>query len=284
MWVDCGHCRACRLKQRLTWVQRIYQESTYFGGKILRVDLTYDQDHLPLCRGVCTRHLQLFIKRLRKAIKTPFKYFIGAEYGPKTFRPHYHIIFLGLSLVHINSIFHAWGKCQVSGFRFKQIIDSRPEKAIGYVVGYCAKKLGVYFGKHFIEQYGRKPPFQLQSVGIGKRYAIDNVYLRNTGYLRIRGKDVIPPRYYRKILGIDSSRYRDKIVDSQLSTIRTVARINETPMSDYIVSHSLPCDVPSCYFYGGFIVNQLFFSDLSISRAETDLILKNRELEWRAKL
>lgn len=284
LWVDCGHCRACRLKQRLTWVQRIHQESTYFGGKILRVDLTYDQNHLPLCRGVCPRHLQLFFKRLRRSIKAPFKYFVGAEYGPKTFRPHYHIVFLGLTLVHVDSIFRAWGKCSTFGFRFKQIIDSNPEKAIGYVVGYCAKKLGAYYGKEFSIRYGRRSPFQLQSIGIGKRYALSNTYLRTTGYLRVRGRDVIPPRYYRKVCGIDSSIYLKDIRDLQLKTLKYCAKINDRSIKEYIVSRETLFPVPTRYFYAGFIVNQLFYNELGECRAQCDLTLQNRELDWRLKL
>lgn len=284
IWVDCGHCRACRLKQRLTWVQRIIQESSYYDGKILRVDLTYDNDHLPLCRGVCPRHLQLFFKRLRKRIHTPFKYFVGAEYGPKTFRPHYHVVFLGLTLVHVDAIFRSWGRCTTFGFRFKQIIDQNLSKAIGYVVGYCSKKLGVYYGKHFTEQYGRRPPFQLQSVGIGKRFALSNQYLRSTGYLRVHGRDVVPPRYYRKVLNIPGDIYASKINRMQSETIAYVARINERRLSDYIVSRETIYPVPSRYFYGGFIVNQLFYRELGECRAQCDLILKNRESDWRNKI
>lgn len=284
LWVDCGHCRACRLKQRLTWVQRILQEAVYYDGKVLRVDLTYDNDHLPLCRGVCPRHLQLFIKRLRKRIHTPFRYFVGAEYGPKTFRPHYHIVFLGLTLVHVDAIFRSWGRCTPFGFRFKQIVDTNLSKAIGYVVGYCSKKLGVYYGKTFVEQYHRRPPFQLQSVGIGRRYAEHNAYLRSTGYLRVNGKDVIPPRYYRKVLGIDGSIYADKIKAIQYDTLKYCARINHRDPKEYLIGHELSFPAPSRYFWGGYIVTQVYYNELAICRAECDLTLKNRESDWRDKL
>lgn len=43
---------------------------------------------------VCKRHIQLFLKRVRKPLPAnSFKYFICSEYGPRTLRPHYHGIF-----------------------------------------------------------------------------------------------------------------------------------------------------------------------------------------------
>lgn len=43
---------------------------------------------------VCKRHLQLFLKRVRKEMPPrSLKYFICSEYGPRTIRPHYHGIF-----------------------------------------------------------------------------------------------------------------------------------------------------------------------------------------------
>lgn len=43
---------------------------------------------------VCKRDIQLFLKRVRKALPPrSLKYFICSEYGPRTIRPHYHGIF-----------------------------------------------------------------------------------------------------------------------------------------------------------------------------------------------
>lgn len=70
--------------------------------------------------------IQDFIKRLRTNIDrtnilqdedTSFKYFICSEYGPKTFRPHYHgILFFRSSRVaqyaHRRLIIKSWGKCK----------------------------------------------------------------------------------------------------------------------------------------------------------------------------
>lgn len=73
--------------------------------------------------GVCSKYdIQCFLKRLRyKISKLPinekdkkFRYFICSEYGPRTFRPHYHgIIFFDSSELLAplqNGIVTSWGK------------------------------------------------------------------------------------------------------------------------------------------------------------------------------
>ena len=53
------------------------------------VTLTYDEDHLPLDRSVSRREVQLFMKRLRKAISPlRVRFFACGEYGERFGRPH----------------------------------------------------------------------------------------------------------------------------------------------------------------------------------------------------
>lgn len=58
--------------------------------------LTYDDSHLPA--GLSLRHsdVQLFLKRLRKAIlPKQIRYFMCGEYGDESSRPHYHLCVFG---------------------------------------------------------------------------------------------------------------------------------------------------------------------------------------------
>lgn len=72
--------------------------------------------------GVCSKYdIQLFLKRVRYKVsksklnekEKQFRYFIASEYGPTTFRPHYHGIFLFNSekLLSIlkNALLMSWG-------------------------------------------------------------------------------------------------------------------------------------------------------------------------------
>lgn len=97
--VPCGKCAECRASQHNDWFVRCYyewlqhRESTYF------YTLTYNQEHIPHYGsrlGFSKRHIQKFIKRLRKllALKSiTLRYMVTCEYGEKFKRPHYHVLF-----------------------------------------------------------------------------------------------------------------------------------------------------------------------------------------------
>lgn len=89
--VPCGKCVACLSNKRKIWSYRLSYElreciDSYF------VTLTHDNDNLyspHLQKDLC----QNFIKRLRKVVPFHLRYFLAAEYGSITNRPHYHVIF-----------------------------------------------------------------------------------------------------------------------------------------------------------------------------------------------
>lgn len=59
------------------------------------VTLTYSDENLP--RELVPRHLQLFMKRIRKSVAPQKLRFFGVgEYGDFSGRPHYHVILFGL--------------------------------------------------------------------------------------------------------------------------------------------------------------------------------------------
>lgn len=95
--VPCGKCYVCRSRNQNSWYVRLKEEmkvatSCYF------VTLTYSDDNIPRDENgvpvVSSRDVQLFFKRLRSKLPKgqKIKYFLCSEYGPQTFRPHYHFI------------------------------------------------------------------------------------------------------------------------------------------------------------------------------------------------
>ena len=60
------------------------------------VTLTYHPDHLPENGTLVKKHVQDFLKRLRKNTGWTFKYFAAGEYGTDKGRLHYHIILFGV--------------------------------------------------------------------------------------------------------------------------------------------------------------------------------------------
>ena len=104
--VPCGYCAGCRVDRTFEWSERIKHEIQYhdfkgYGNAF--VALTYSDEFLPV-RGCDKHEVQKFLKRLRARLTRhnvhfagkDFKYFLVAEYGDQSGRPHYHAIFMGL--------------------------------------------------------------------------------------------------------------------------------------------------------------------------------------------
>lgn len=255
---DCGSCRSCRLKRRSEWSQRMIDHSSTVEHKTLFITLTYSQAHLPKDYSLSKKDCQKFFKRLRKRLPkgTKISYYLCGEYGPKTRRPHYHLILFGLDYSYSQMIFEAWGLCDPSGFKCIYTIDS---EAFKYVTGYTCKKIGTNYNKKFITEYGIQPEFQLQSHGIGKQFALKSLSISNPVLYR-NGLEVVPPRYYRKVLGLSADIYKDKIEDYQNELNEKIASLKQ--------------------YYPG-----KSFTELSnMIRIENDLTLRQREQDWRSKL
>lgn len=205
--VNCGHCPCCRKTQRNTWAMRIQHSVNGFGNyKALFVTLTYMDKYLPANRSLDKKHIQKLNHDLRKytdrdGIK--YKYFVAGEYGPKTDRPHYHILFIGLPIKYSNLIFRLWGKCAPGYYKCEPVLS---HKSYRYVAGYTCKKLEKYYNDKF-KGTGRIPEFQLVSLGLGKEY-LDKVpdELKSKGLHNVPAKHgttvAALPRYYRKLLGV----------------------------------------------------------------------------------
>jgi len=123
--IPCGICSSCLGNRRQDWVIRLIEESKQYDSSLF-VTLTYDDQHLP-SDGVNKKHLQDFFKRLRKKIK--FRYYAVGEYGSRTHRAHYHVIFFGLSLQDFELIQKSWYFGNVSVFLAN-------DRTIGYISKY----------------------------------------------------------------------------------------------------------------------------------------------------
>lgn len=250
--IPCGQCIGCRIEYSRQWANRcllemMYHRSAYF------VTLTYDDDHVP--RGyypspgtgealpslsLSKRDCQLFFKRLRKAVSPVLIRFFGCgEYGPSTFRPHYHFIIFGLELDDLephNVVGYSKSRKQV--FRSKLVErawsfpprDDRGESYPGaepslagivtiqdvswatcaYTARYVTKKLTGPYGQ-FYTDFNIIPPFSLMSrrPGIGRQYYDDHVDtdLYEFEFINVSteqgGKKFRPPKYYHKLFDVD---------------------------------------------------------------------------------
>ena len=94
--VPCGRCAACFSTKRSHWSSRIEYEYRYSHDAHF-VTLTYDDEHIRQNEhgvySVFKDDVQKFFKRLRQnSIYGNIRYYLTAEYGSRTMRPHYHAI------------------------------------------------------------------------------------------------------------------------------------------------------------------------------------------------
>lgn len=178
--------------------------------------LTYANEHLPPGGTLDHRHMQLFLKRLRKRTGLELSYYMCGEYGrtnPVThqkdgglYRPHYHILLFGWyaddAKYHTTRGEHkvytselldrtwALGNCEFGSVTF----DSA-----AYVTGYITQKLT----GPLAARYGdRKPEYNRMSLNpaIGlrwfRKYKAD---LYPNDFVVVNGQKAKPPRYYDKL-------------------------------------------------------------------------------------
>lgn len=197
MDVPCGKCVACRIARQREWAVRMLHEYSTSDSAVF-VTLTYNDESLPEDCSLSKRELQLFFKRLRKALpKRNIRYFACGEYGDENGRPHYHGIFYNIEKFDEDIVYSTWQKgfVQVRTFSFKRAM---------YVAKYCFKQLDGYVADF---KYGnRQRPFRLVSQGLGREFVDRNgdVFRRRLA-VRVDGHDLALPRYYRDRLGLDKS-------------------------------------------------------------------------------
>lgn len=93
--VPCGQCIGCRLSYSRNWAIRCVHEASLHDENCF-VTLTYDDSNVPDSGSLNRRHIQLFLKRLRKKFTgKKIRFYCCGEYGELLTRPHYHLILFG---------------------------------------------------------------------------------------------------------------------------------------------------------------------------------------------
>lgn len=225
--VPCNRCIGCRLDYARDWSNRMLLELAD-NPNALFITLTYDNDHVPKSDkgylSTSVRDCQLFMKRLRKHFSgKKIRYFIGAEYGPKTNRPHYHGIFFGLTFDDFPDLMlHKVNKLGQPLYRSdilaKDIwkngfcsIGAVSKDTCAYTARYMLKKFKGFDRLHYVDK-GIEPEFSLCS----RRPGIGLGYLEKHPEVSVRlsvfdGSETttfpIPKKLLNKVLEIDPDQY-----------------------------------------------------------------------------
>lgn len=185
--VPCGKCPDCLAAKKSDWQARSLAEwlrVKSVGGCCYMYTLTYSDENIPILNGVKTfsrRDVQLFLKRLRKALSLKYgtykllKYIVTSEYGGNTRRPHYHVLLyfnIAISWSDVRSfVADAWRLGFVAPSSQNHGLVNNAA-ALLYAMKYITKDMdfgatsvinSYYSTKHF----NQFCPFHLQSKGFG---------------------------------------------------------------------------------------------------------------------
>lgn len=193
--LPCGKCYLCALDYSKMWASRIVLESKDHQENCF-ITLTYDDWNLP--EYPSKRHWQLFMKRFRKAVGVPVRFFACGEKGTESGRSHMHAIIFGYDFK--DKVFLKRSKSgliiyrsplleQLWPFGISSIGDVSPESA-AYVAKYSLKKKmsGVDNGEWVL--MSRRP-------GLAASHFNEEDYI--TDKLYIEGYKYKIPRYFDKI-------------------------------------------------------------------------------------
>lgn len=217
MSVPCNQCIGCRLDKARDWATRIHHEAQLHADNAF-ITLTYSPEHLPEDLSVSVREMQLFMKRLRKAVGK-VRFFGAGEYGSDLCRPHYHVLIFGYAFPdrvlwrqtpagHLTYRSPLLEKLWPFGF---SEIGNVTHQSAGYVARYVTKKVT---GDRADDHYTRVSPYtgeflQLRPefICMSNRPGIGGAWYDQfsgdafpSDFLIVEGKRVPVPRYYKKKL------------------------------------------------------------------------------------
>lgn len=207
--VRCGHCLNCKVARTKEWSLRLAMEATrYNAGEIAFVTLTFSEQNVwtfnedgELVKTLWVKDVQDYMKRVRTNLKRNYgyrgkvRYYACGEYGPKTHRPHYHLLVFGIPTYCQSVLADSWS------FGFTCIKPFFPETCV-YVAGYIQKKLYGEVGSYVYE--GIEPPFSTCSHHLGEDWFFKPSNYENivhNGFVMFQGyKHAIPRTFRRKML------------------------------------------------------------------------------------
>ncbi|AXL15478.1 replication initiator protein [Microviridae sp.] len=209
------------------------------------ITLTYNDESIPYDGSLTKPHFQKFMKRYRKSVLSPIRYFMCGEYGDLFSRPHYHACIFGhdftdkeifsekegILTYYSKNLEDLWGKgfCTTSELTLE---------SAAYVARYTLKKIK---GEKSDEHYQRICPItgEIRQIepeyanmsrrpGIAlewyKKFHTDIFPYDTTIY---KGKRIKTPRYYENLLrsqdqsefdGIKASRKENALANAHDNT------------------------------------------------------------------
>lgn len=239
--VPCGQCVNCRLDKSRDWAIRCLHEAELHSENCF-ITLTYNNDHLPKSGTLIKKDYQDFMKRLRKEIQKPIRYFHCGEYGSvrdsngevipgQLGRPHYHAIIFGyqfkdleiyrikkgVKLYMSETLERIWGKGFVT-------VGEVTFESAAYVARYVMKKItGDQSEDHYLKPgnsgeigpNGELSAVQHEYTTMSRRPGLANKWFQQFSgdlkkdFITHNGKKFKVPKYYDSLFEItDEDHYK----------------------------------------------------------------------------
>ncbi|WNK13436.1 MAG: replication initiator protein [Microvirus sp.] len=216
--VPCGACVGCLIGRSREWAVRCMHEASLHRENCF-ITLTYAPEFLPPGGTLVKEHFQLFMKRFRKAVSVPLRYFHCGEYGEKLSRPHYHALIFGYAFTDLEVVSYDKKRGPVYTSKFLRSLWGMGHVTVGdltwesaaYTARYVLKKkFGSESRRHYSlvdpqtgEITDRLPEYvtMSRSGGIGEKWFDEfytDVFPSDEVILGARRFKV--PRYYDKLL------------------------------------------------------------------------------------
>lgn len=234
--VPCNNCINCLIKKQsqLEFLGSKELLDVYQSGRGASfVTLTYDDNHIPCnSNGLVTLRksdLQKWLKNLRRQQeyyneKVPFKYVACGEYGDELGRPHYHIVFLGLTDVQVAKYTKKlWkhGLCDIGPLG---------QGGLRYVLKYLTKAHPTKDVKNMRLSLDVENPFVTHSFGLGKNWIIRHVNdIADSNFIfNINGKDYLYPKYVMRYVSLRTGKsYKKAVRDFLFKTVIPESRAKD---------------------------------------------------------
>ena len=220
--VPCGKCVGCRVDQAREWTVRIMHEASLHEENSF-ITLTYSDEHLPDYGSLRKADFKNFMKRLRWRLEPrKIRFYHCGEYGPETFRPHYHAILFGVDFHEDRVLWRETKKGPIWRSPLLERVWDLGHSEIGPVTG----KSAAYVARYVVEKVDRRQNWhsvvddatgeviELESeyATMSRRPGIGHDWLgRYSGEtyrddsVVVDGREQRPPKYYdRKMEEIDS--------------------------------------------------------------------------------
>ncbi|QXP08155.1 MAG: replication initiator protein [Arizlama microvirus] len=231
--LPCGKCPECMKDYYTNWATRGSRELMRWERNVF-ITLTYRNECVPKDGSLRKKHVQDFIKRVKKHFRStkenPIRQTYCGEYGTKDGRPHYHVVLYNCHFADQklwrttdqgNKVFRSETLEKLWPFGNSEFGEAEPG-SIAYIYKYILKKKSRKEKKKPLKAYWHGKPVQIEhefvessrNPGIGAHMRGTNSVKK--GYLTVDGVKKKLPKYYLEDLKKNHKNSYEQITQDRM--------------------------------------------------------------------